>query len=73
MPKITQRDIVDSVVGLRAIAFDLRQVTQKATPESDTTMIRVAPLVRYIAYLDQVADELKSLIPDDVVVVPKDD
>ena len=69
--KITQRDIAESIVGIRDICKDLRSVTDGQ--KGSTVTIAVAPMLRHIAYLDQVANELMTLIPEDPVIVPPDD
>lgn len=75
MPKITQRDIVESVTGLRDTAKVIRSVIEAGTRDRNgnvTVTIRPEGLMRQATYLDQVADELETLIPDEPVIVPKD-
>lgn len=75
MPKITQRDIVESVTGLRDTAKVIRSVIEAGTRDRNgnvTVTIRPDGLMRQATYLDQVADELATLIPDEPVTVPKD-
>lgn len=75
MPKITQRDIVESVTGLRDTAKVIRSVIEAGTRDRNgnvTVTIRPEGLMRQATYLDQVADELATLIPDEPVIVPKD-
>lgn len=75
MPKITQRDIVESVTGLRDTAKVIRSVIAAGTRDRNgnvTVTIRPDGLMRQATYLDQVADELATLIPDEPVTVPKD-
>ena len=68
MPKITQRDIVESIAGLQATAKDLRSAV--ANPENDTALVKASVMVSHAAYLEQVANELLSLIPDHPVKIP---
>jgi tetrahydromethanopterin S-methyltransferase subunit B len=70
MPKITQRDIAESIVGIRVILQDLRNVAQ--TSHRGMVTIKVDPLMRHIAFLDQVVEELMTLVSDDPVKVPID-
>lgn len=75
MPKITQHDIVESVTGLRDTAKVIRSVIEAGTRDRNgnvTVTIRPDGLMRQATYLDQVADELTTLIPDEPVTVPKD-
>lgn len=75
MPKITQRDIVESVIGLRDTARVIRSILEAGTRDRNgnvTVTIRPEGLTRQASYLDQVADELATLIPDEPVTVPKD-
>lgn len=62
MPKVTQRDIAESVAGLRDIAKDLRSAMEN--PEGGRAAVRVSVMLNHAAYLEQVAGELLSLIPD---------
>ena len=73
MPRITQRDIVESVTGLRDTAKVIRSVIDGGTRDRKgniTVTIRPDGLLRQATYLEQVADELTSLIPDEPVTVP---
>jgi hypothetical protein len=75
MPKITQRDIVESVTGLRDTAKVIRSMIEAGSRDRNgnvTVTIRPDGLMRQATYLDQVADELATLIPDEPVVVPAD-
>lgn len=69
MPKVTQRDIADSVSGLRDIAKDLRSAA--AQPENGQVLVRASAMINHAAYLEQVASELLTLIPDTPVKPPK--
>lgn len=75
MPKIvTQRDIVDSITGLRAVAKDLRRATDSPTVKDvypPAVPLSIQGLLTTAAYLDEVADELQALIPDEKVSVPE--
>lgn len=68
MSKITQRDLLESIVGLRAIAHDLRVATEHA--EGSTVEVSVRGMMEHATYLDQVANELAGLIPDRPVKIP---
>lgn len=75
MPKITIRDIADSVTGLRETAKTLRDAlsgphVDGGPKEGPLVYVRVLPLSRQADYLDQVADELATLIPDEPVKIP---
>lgn len=73
MPKITQRDIVESVTGLRDTAKVIRSMIEAGARDRNgnvTVTIRPEALTRQASYLDQVADELATLIPDEPVTVP---
>lgn len=69
MPRVTQRDIVESVSGIRMITSDLRKSIH--TPATEVTTLKTEPLLRHIEYLERVADEMISMIPDVQVKVPK--
>lgn len=73
MPKVTQRDIVESVTGLRDTAKHLRILIANGQRDNEgfiTLTIRPDALGRQADYLDQVAEELTSLVPDKPVKVP---
>jgi len=70
---ITQRDLVDSITGLRGIAKDLRQAVDSPTVAGvapPAVPLSVQGLLRHAVYLETVADELQQLIPNKKVVVP---
>lgn len=69
MARLTQRDIVESVAGLREVAADLATATPSAEV-SGAVIVRYSVLLNHIAYLRQVADELQTLIPDTPVKTP---
>ena len=72
---VTQRDLVDSIFGLRDMAKDLRQAIDSPTVAGvapPAVPVSVQGLVRHAAYLESVADELQNLIPAKKVVVPGD-
>jgi len=75
MPKIvTQRDIVESITGLRAVAKDLRRATDSPTVKDvhpPAVPLSIQGLLMAATYIDQVADELQNLIPDEKVSVPE--
>lgn len=76
MAKLTQRDIVDTIVGLRASAEDLRTLTRGTPVEGMTptmVMAKVSDLQAMAQYLTTIADELLALIPDkEIPNLPKD-
>ena len=75
MPKVTQRDIVDSVVGLRDVSATLRALLANGERDRSgniTITVRSDALSRQADYLDQVAEELTYLVPDKPVKVPVD-
>lgn len=61
--KITQRDLVESIQGLRDTARDLRDAGARPRPDG-TVLVQVEGLVDAAQYLEKVAEELTSLIPD---------
>ncbi len=70
---ITQRDIVESVTGLRDTAKVIRSILSSGDRDRKGTVtvtLRIDELDRQARYLDQVADELTTLIPDEPVIVP---
>ena len=74
MPKVTQRDIVESVTGLRDTAKTIRAMITNGQRDKDgfvTLSIRPEALGRQADYLDQVAEELTSLVPEKPVTIPK--
>lgn len=72
--KVTQRDVAESVVGLRGVASDLREAAAEVAPEGappGTVLINARALTAHANYLDEVADELLTLIPEKKVVLPE--
>lgn len=70
---LTQHDIVDSIVGLRELAKDLRAATESPTVAKinpPAVPVSVQGLLRHAVYLEAVADELRGLILDCDVVIP---
>ena len=70
MPKLTQRDIAESVAGLRDTARQLRQ-SASFSEGGFIASVSVSLLLNNAAYLEQVAGELLVLIPDTPVKSPK--
>lgn len=68
MPKITQRDIAESAAGLQNVAKDLRSAVDVS--EGGVSQVKVSAMQNHAAYLDQVASELLTLIPDTPVKTP---
>ena len=71
---VTQQDILDTIMGLRKVANDLRSAAEappiKGLPPG-TAMTSISGLLRDASYLDNTADELRQLIPDTPVKVLK--
>ena len=71
---VTQRDIVDSIIGLRNIARDLRQATDSPLVKGVSPAavpLSVEGLIRHANYLETVADELQTLIPPKKITIPE--
>lgn len=74
MKKVTQRDVAESISGLRGVAADLQQavnsnpVVQGLPP--GTVLVQANVLARHARYIEGVADELLGLIPEKPVSVP---
>jgi hypothetical protein len=71
---VTQRDIVDSIIGLRGVARDLRQATDSplvAGVSPTAVPLSVEGLIRHATYLETVADELQTLIPTKKISIPE--
>jgi len=75
MARLTQRDLADSISGLRLEARKLRAAgepdpnVENAVGRGNAVVSGVA-LQRTADYLDRVADELLTLIPDQPVKTP---
>ena len=71
---VTQQDVLDTIMGLRKVASDLRSATEappvKGLPPG-TVITQISGLLANATYLENVADELRHLIPDTPVKVPK--
>lgn len=70
---VTQRDIVDSIIGLRELARDLRNASDGPTVAKinpPAVPVSVQGLLRHAVYLETVADELRGLVLDTDVIVP---
>ena len=74
MPKtVTQRDLVDTIVGLREIAKDLKQAVDNPTVAGVTppaVPVAIQGLIKHAAYLEGVAEELQTLVSPKKVNVP---
>ena len=71
--RVTQRDILESIVGLRGVSADLTAAGAEETPEgapNGTVLVTARSLDKHARYLESVADELLKLIPEKVVKVP---
>jgi len=75
MPRtVTQRDIVDSIIGLKQKAKDLRQATDSPTVAGVTppaVPVSVKGLLQVADYLEIVAEELQNLIPPKKITLPE--
>ena len=74
MKKVTQRDIHDTIVGLRQTAKDLRETASTAPlPDYATPTVpaSVSGLIAQATFLEQTADELRLLIAPTPPKVPK--
>jgi len=60
MSRLTQQELVDSIVGLQGIARDLRQASQDAT--SRGVLVDPQGMMEAADYLMRVSNELQSLI-----------
>jgi hypothetical protein len=72
MRKVTQRDIAETISGLRGISTDLAQASETAVPTGapvGTVLLQASVLARHARYLEGVADELATLIPETPVKV----
>lgn len=71
---VTQRDLVDSILGLNKVIIDLRRLTEgglvKGVKEPSVP-VSVQGLLGTASYLEEIAKELQSLIPDVEVTVPQ--
>jgi len=75
LKRVTQRDIHDTVLGLRQTAKALRDAASNTPLEGYTTPTvpaSVKGLLDKASYLDSTAEELRLLIPDNPLKVPKD-
>lgn len=74
MKKVTQRDIHDTIVGLRQTAKTLRDAASGTPLEGykvATVPASVSGLLAQASYLEQIADELRLLIAPTPPKVPK--
>lgn len=68
--RVKMRDLVESLAGLRNTAADLSAAAKKPTLEGTNPPAVLVPagyLINTSVFLDQVCDELKSLLPDSEV------
>ncbi len=76
MVKLTQRDIAETVSGLRATAEDLQTLSRGTLIEGlphGTVLAKISTLQEMSQYLKMVAEELLTLIPNRTVpTLPKD-
>lgn len=72
---VTLSDLIESIMGLRTIATDLRQVSTGVQVEGvayPAVLASPTGLAESANYLDTVANELMTLVPDEKVTVPED-
>jgi len=72
---VTVTDLVDSITGLRAVASDLRQVSKGNQVEGikyPAVLASPIGLAESADYLDTVAKELMSLLPDEKVTLSEE-
>jgi len=71
MAKLTQRDIVETIMGLKTVAEELHRASQGTPLEGmapqGTVLAKAAALLAISQYLETVVEELKNLIPDKVL------
>jgi hypothetical protein len=72
MAKVTQRDLVDTITGLRVTAGDLKTLAQQPPLANmpGVVLAKTTGLLEIAQYLLTVADELLTLIPDKVIPTP---
>jgi hypothetical protein len=71
---ITQKDILETILGLQRIADDLRKAAESSPLpnfKKPTVPVQITGLLNHSSYLTQVAEELRQLIPDEEVKIPK--
>ena len=74
---ITQKDIVESIFGLREMAEAMRRATEDSPQVEGVTSpsipVRITTVLSNAQYLETVARELTALIPDQPVPIPSKD
>ena len=76
MRRITQRDVVETILGLERVAADLKSAASSPSLpefETPTVPVQVAGLLGHAEFLSQAARELQNLIPDRAVGIPPRD
>lgn len=71
--KVTQRDLVDTIIGLTQVSEDLRKAAAGQPVEGQdppAVLVELSGLEDASSFLKRVAEELKNLIPDKVVPTP---
>lgn len=72
----TIRDLVETITGLQKISSDLRECASGQPVEGmehPTVLARTDGLLSHAHYIEGVVEELKTLIPADVVKVSEDE
>jgi len=72
--KVTQRDIAETVIGLKGIATDMLEAANtrpniEGLPPG-SVLVSANVLARHSRFLEAAADELLTLIPEKPVAVP---
>ena len=65
--RVTQHDIIESIIELRNVARDLRSAAGKPPVDGispPVVLVQVVGLLAHAQYLETVAEELLALIPD---------
>lgn len=70
---VTVRDLVDTIEGIQKVSRDLRACATSKPVDGmtpPTVLARADGLYGHAMYLENAAEELKTLIPEDEVKVP---
>jgi hypothetical protein len=70
---VSQRDLVETITELRAVAGDLTRAANRETPDgapAGTILVSSRVLDRHARFLETVSEELMLLITDKAVKVP---
>lgn len=71
---VTQKDFMESVIGLREMSASMRRATEDGPlvegVNAPSIPVRLSTMLSNAQYLETVADELLQLIPDQPVPTP---